>query len=122
MNAANHDRETVERARYLAATTDLSEQQALALAYREQGYTASAIARLIDSTEGTVHGYMTWIAAQYSLSATETKLKEERTDLEEVDLERVLALPEPVREDYATVAKQAPEHVPAAVLEEVLDE
>lgn len=54
MNRADHDRGTIERARYLAASTDLSEREALALAYREQGFSASGIA---DETGSRIAGH-----------------------------------------------------------------
>lgn len=122
MTGSSHDRDTLKRARYLARTAGLNEQQSLALAYREQGYTASGIADKIDSTEGTVRSYMRRIAAQYGLSATETKVEEERTDLEEVDHERLIALSDEVLDQYKEIARHAPEHVPETVRDEVLDE
>lgn len=122
MTDADHDRETLERGRYLAASTDLSSREGLALAYREQGYSHGAIAREIVSTEGTVRSYMRRIAAQYGLSAIETKPEDERTDFEEVTTERLMALSDDVLDQYKEIARHAPEHVPASVHEEVLSE
>lgn len=116
------DRDTLQRSRYLARTTDLTDEQARALAYREQGYSHSGIAAKIDSTKGSVSDYMRRIAAQYGLSAIWTKTEEERTDLEEVDHERLEALSASVRRQYVEIAEHAPEHVPASVREEVLGE
>lgn len=62
-----------QRGRYLAREHDLRDPVALAVAYREAGYTASGIAKKIDSTEGTVNGYLRQIADEYGLEATETK-------------------------------------------------
>lgn len=117
-----HDRDTLKRARYLARTTDLSDRQALALAYREQGFSTSGIADEIGTTEGTVQSYVRRIAAQYGLEAVWTKLEDERTDLEEVTPERLDQLSDEVREDWREQASHFPEHVPASVRDEVLDE
>lgn len=117
MNAADHDRETLERARYLAASTDLSSREGLALAYREQGFSHRAIAREIGSSKGTVSDYMARIAAQYGLSAIETKMPDERGDLAEVTPERLMQLSGPVREDYDELADRSIENVPRAVRE-----
>lgn len=117
-----HDRDTLKRARYLARTAGLNEQQSLALAYREQGFSTSGIASEIGSTEGTVRSYMRRIAAQYGLEAIWTKTEDERTDLEEVTPERLDELSDEVRKDWREQASHFPEHVPEAVRNEVVVE
>jgi hypothetical protein len=48
------ERRASERARYLAATTDLADREAEAVAYSELGYSHAGIAKHVDSTESTV--------------------------------------------------------------------
>lgn len=115
------ERKAVTRSRYLRRTSDLTKTQSLALAYREMGYSASGVARKIDSTEGTVRNYVRRIAAQYGLEAVDTKLAEERTDLEEITPERLDQLSPAVRADWRDMALDHLEHVPEELQEEVLD-
>jgi hypothetical protein len=65
------DRAATVRSRYLAQTSDLTDEQAEAVADREMGYTAAAIARELDRAEGTVNGWLDRTAAQYCLCAIE---------------------------------------------------
>lgn len=62
-----------QRARYLERTHGLREPVALAVAYRECGYSVTGIAAQIDSTKGTVSGYLRDVADEYGLEAIETK-------------------------------------------------
>lgn len=118
----DEDRKALTRSRYLARTTDLTDREALALAYREMGYSASGVAGKIDSSAGTVRSYMRRTTAQYGWEATFTKLEEERGDLEEVTPERLDELSPQVRAAWREQASHSPEHVPEAVRGEVIGE
>lgn len=111
----SEERRATKRARYLEKATDLTERQAHALAYREMGYSHSAIAREIGSTKGTVATWMRRTVAQYGLSTVETKTTEERGGITEVTPDELTALPGPVREQYLEHARRAPEYIPGDV-------
>ena len=54
MTRTTETRDVRERGKILARRSDLSEKEALTVAWKERGYSASGIAKHIDSTEGTV--------------------------------------------------------------------
>jgi DNA-directed RNA polymerase specialized sigma24 family protein len=70
------ERAATVRGRYLARQSDLTDEQAHALAWRELGYTAMAIARRLDRSDGTIDSWLDRTAAQYCLCAIETKWPE----------------------------------------------
>lgn len=112
--------EARERARYLARKhPELRDEVALALAYRELGYTASGIAKCpgITVTEGTVNNWLDRIAARFGMRAIETKWREQRKGpLDEPTTETLAEeLSAGVLADYLAIAKDNPEHVPDAV-------
>jgi DNA-binding CsgD family transcriptional regulator len=107
------------RGRYLAQTTDLTDEQAEALAWRELGYTAAAIARELDRAEGTVESWLARTAAQYCLCAIETKWPAIRGDLTPMTCEHLLECHPAVRLQYREVAERSPSVVPAEVMETV---
>lgn len=113
------DRAALERSRYLVATTDLTEREARALAYREMGYSSSGIAQKLERTPGTVTTYLDRIVAQYGLDAVETKLPEQRGNLSEVTPERLAELSDGVREQYMAIACRELERVPEEIAEKV---
>lgn len=115
-------REALERARYLSRTTDLNDHEAQALAYRELGYSHSAIAREVDSTKGTVAAWMGRVIAQYGLPAVEIKIPDERGDLSEVTPARLAGLSGPVREQYEEHARRVLKHVPGDVTDQLEDD
>lgn len=84
------ERAATVRGRYLARQSDLTDEQAEALAWRELGYTAAAIARELDRAEGTVNGWLDRTAAQYCLCAIETKWPAKRQDLTPMTREHLL--------------------------------
>jgi hypothetical protein len=90
-DAVGDERAATVRGRYLARQSDLTDEQAHALAWRELGYTVVAIARQFDRAEGTIKGWLDRTAAQYGLSAIETKWPAPRTDLELMTRERLVA-------------------------------
>lgn len=73
------DLEARQRGRYLARRHGLRRDVALALAFRELGWTASGISSKIDVTEATAAGWLDDIAEEYGLRAIETKQPDERT-------------------------------------------
>lgn len=115
----NTDRAALERSRYLVATTDLNEREARALAYREMGYSHSGVAQEMGVTQGTVATYMDRIAAQYGLKAVETKLPDERGNLEEMTPHRLMKLSASIQEGYAEIAAKCSSHVPVDVLDDL---
>lgn len=76
--ATEDDREAERRAQFLERRYDFRSPKALALAYRELGYSHSGIARRIDSTEATVAKYMDAVADEFGPGAIETKRADER--------------------------------------------
>lgn len=72
------EREATKRAQYLKRKHDLSEKQALAVAYSEMGYSAAGIAKRIDSTKSTVSGYLRYIAEEYGDEAVYPKMPGDR--------------------------------------------
>lgn len=79
VDETDEDREATERGRYLARRHRLREQVALAVAYRELGYTASGIAGKVDVTPSTVQAWLDDVAERFGKRAIETKWKEQRT-------------------------------------------
>ena len=76
--SGDDDREASQRAQFLERHHDLREPVALALAYRELGYSHSGIARKIGVTAATVGKYMEEIAEEFGPEAVETKRPDER--------------------------------------------
>lgn len=68
-DALPKERRVERRARYLAATTDLSEREATAVAWSEEGYSWSGVAKQMDTSTGTVAKYYDRATAQYGLGA-----------------------------------------------------
>ena len=114
-----HDRAATIRGRYLARTTDLTDEQAEAVAWHELGYTAGAIARQLDRAEGTITSWLDRTAAQYGLCAIETKWPAKRQDLTPMTREHLLECHPAVRLQYREVADCYPSVVPSAVLDTV---
>jgi hypothetical protein len=113
------ERAATVRGRYLARQSDLTDEQAEALAWRELGYTAAAIARELDRAEGTVNGWLDRTAAQYCLCAIETKWPAKRQDLTPMTREHLLECHPAVRLQYVEVAERYPSVVPSEVMETV---
>jgi hypothetical protein len=113
------ERAATVRGRYLARQSDLTDEQAEALAWRELGYTAAAIARELDRAEGTVNGWLDRTAAQYCLCAIETKWPAKRQDLTPMTREHLLECHPAVRLQYVEVAERYPNVVPSEVMETV---
>jgi hypothetical protein len=76
---AADDRVAEIRAQYLRRTTrwdgEDGRQVALALAYRQLGYSYSGVAKRVGVDEATVAAYMAEVADAYALSVTETSLQ-----------------------------------------------
>lgn len=109
------ERVATERASFLERTTDLTDREALALGYREQGYSSSAIARFMDSTKQTIKRYMDRIVVQYGLEAIETKPPDDHGDLEPVTVQRLGQLSDAVLEQWLEAAADHPDQVPVEV-------
>lgn len=107
------------RGRYLAQTSDLSDDQAEAVAWRELGYTAAAIARELDRAEGTIERWLARTAAQYCLCTIETKWPTKRGDLTPMTREHLLQCSPAVRLQYVEKAERYPDVVPFEVMEVV---
>jgi hypothetical protein len=114
-------RASTVRGRYLAQQSDLTDEQAHALAWRELGYTATAIARRLDRAEGTIEGWLDRTAAQYGLCAIETKWPAVRGNLALMTREHLLACHPAVRLQYVDVAERYPSVVPPEVQEMIAD-
>lgn len=105
-------RDARARGKVLVRSSDLSDKEALAVAWKERGYSASGIAKRIGSTEGTVNKRLDRAVAQYGLEAAWPTVEEERGELEEVTPERLLELAPGVRQQWIDVAEDHIEHVP----------
>lgn len=81
----DHDREVVERARYLDRTTDLDRRKCVVLAHSELGYSEAGIAKAVDSTPGTVSNYLDEIEERYGREAVFAKPADERGELVPVE-------------------------------------
>lgn len=79
--AADDDRIAPRRGKRLAKTSELTEPEARALAYRWQGYSHSGIAKRVDRTEATVATYMKRAEDLFGPRVTQTKLPGEPHDL-----------------------------------------
>jgi hypothetical protein len=90
-DAAGLDREAVERARYLARTTDLDRDHARAVALAERGYSDHGIAGALDVTPSTATGWLETVAARYGAEAVYPKVADDRGDLEAVGEDEVRA-------------------------------
>jgi hypothetical protein len=120
-DAVGDERAATVRGRYLARQSDLTDEQAHALAWRELGYTATAIARRRDRAGGTIEGWLDRAAAQYGLCAIATKWPATRGELTPMTREHLLACHPAVRLQYVTVAERYPNVVPPDVLATVAD-
>jgi hypothetical protein len=108
-------REARERGRFIARTTALSGKQARAVAYAELGFSASGIARRIDSTASTVTRYLERAVAQYGYDTIyRPKPGDERGrgKLEPVTREDVLALAPRTREWWVKTAEKHDDAAP----------
>lgn len=76
-DAVDDDRLALERARYLRRITAWDDDPrpiALALAYRQLGYSHSGIAGKLDVSEATVSQYLDQVVAEYGWRAVESQL------------------------------------------------
>lgn len=115
MNGNEDDREAVERGRYLVRIhPELRPDVALAVAFRELGYSTSRIAKKIDVTVSTVSKWMEQVAVRHGLSAIETKWEEQREGpLDEPTTNELRDKLSPVvLGDYLKIAQAHPDHVP----------
>ena len=103
-----------ERARYIEATTDLSDSEAQTLAWSEAGYSHSGIAKKVRSTEATVAERLDRIAARYGIEAVLAKQPDERgqTPLSPATPDEIAAFPRPTRAEWRELAEQYPERAP----------
>lgn len=123
-------RDALERARYLTRVhPDLRDNVAIAVAYRELGYTASGIAQQepIDVSESTVKNWLARVAVRHGLAAIETKSADERDgQLPSPTTETLIdELSVPVLGDHLALAQSHPSEVPDDVdpcrLEQVVE-
>jgi hypothetical protein len=114
------DREARERSRYLDATTDLAEREALTIAYSELGYSDSGIATRTGFAEGSVSRYRQRAAIRYGREAIEPKPRDERgqADLAAVSKDEVMAYPRRTRKWWLDVASKHPDIAPAWALDD----
>lgn len=99
-------REARERGRFLDATSELSEREALTVAWSELGFSDSGIATRIGNSEGTVKTHREKAAVRYGHAAIESKVTNERENrLVEVTREDIFAYPEGTREWWIGVAR-----------------
>ena len=101
------------RAEYLERTTVLSNREALAVAYSEQGFSDSGIAKRIDATESTVGTYLDRAVAAFGPTARHPRHDPEVTrDLEPVDLEDLADWRQHRREVWQEAADRHPDFAP----------
>lgn len=110
------ERAAYERGGYLAVTTDLDDDTALAVAYKELGYVDAPIAREIGVAPTTVSGWLDRARAQYGFDAAAITPIEDRGDLTEVTPAYLDELSPPVRAQYREVTVRYPAVVPEDVL------
>lgn len=79
-DGSGDDRHANERAAYLTRRADLSENKALALAYRELGYSHSGIAKRCGVAESTVDGWMAEISDRHGRDALESRPQSNPTE------------------------------------------
>lgn len=110
----NERREAIKRGRFLARRHGIRDNVALALAYRELGYSYSGIAQKVEVGESTVKQWMEQIAARFGLQAIETKWEEQRRGplREPTTAELRDELPASVRKEYLEIARSHPDRVP----------
>ena len=108
------DREALQRARYLERTTDLNEKEALAVAYRELGYSSAGASKRehLDATEGTVKNYCDRAAVIYGYEAVMAKQPDERGDLEPLSREEIENAPPHIRTEWLEAADDYPDRIP----------
>lgn len=101
-------REVKKRAAFIERTSDLSDNEALALAWKERGFSPSGIAKRVDVTEDTVAKYLERIAVRYGLSAVHPKPVSKRgeTRLKEVTQDDLDELSPGVRRTWEKLAVQ----------------
>lgn len=110
------ERAAHERGGYLAVTTDLNDEHALAVAWKELGYVDTPIARELGVAPATVTGWLDRARAQYGINAVSIKPAEDRGDLSEVAPADLDELSPPVRAQYREIAVRFPGVVPEDVL------
>lgn len=115
--AVGDKRTALERGRYLARTTDMDRNVGIAVAWKELGYTDTAIARKMGTAPGTATQRIDRAVAQYGLSAGWAKLPADRDDFQEVTREDIAGLDPAVRGEYRAVAVEHPGVVPDGVLD-----
>lgn len=109
------------RGRYLARQSNLTAEQAHAVAWRELGYATPAIARWLVRAVGPVTSRLDRTAAQYGLSELEGKWPTKRGVLTLLTPERLLANYPAIYLQYCEVAERSPSIVPAPVLETITE-
>ena len=71
-NTLSDDRYTTQRSAQLARELDLRRPEAYAVAYSERGYSHSGMAKRMDSSTGTVSGYLERATVLYGFEIAET--------------------------------------------------
>jgi DNA-binding CsgD family transcriptional regulator len=109
-----------QRAQFIEATSELSTTEASVLAYSEQGYSASGIAKNVGCAEGTAKAILERIAARYGQPAIWPKQPHERGEsrLQEVTREQYLNSPDHRREWWVDVVRHHPNEAPDWAVEE----
>lgn len=120
-DAVGDERAATVRGRYLARQSDLTDDQAHALAWRELGYAAVAIARRRDRTAGTIEGWLDRAGAPVWTLCDRDEMACHERRLTPMTREHLLACHPAVRLQYVTVAERYPSVVPPDVLATVAD-
>lgn len=109
-----------ERGRYVAATTDLRDAEAEAIAYSELGFSEGGIAKKIDSTTSTVGEYLDRAVAQYGPEVAHARADfQPQRDFEEVTADRITEWPTHYRETWRDAVEAHPDRAPDDAMPEV---
>ena len=108
------------RAQFLEATSELTGTEAKVLAYSEQGYSPSGIAKNVGCATGTAKAALKRIAARHGQPATWPKQADERgeTELQEVTRDQYLNAPAYRREWWVDIVRHQPKEAPDWAVEE----
>ena len=118
----DEDRYTTRRTSYLARITELRRSEAEAVAWSELGYSYGGIAKMMDSSKGTVKQYMQRAMALYGLRISEPVMPdEEPPDYERVGPEYLNELGDEVKKRWLRILDDQRDGLPQEWVAEIED-
>lgn len=124
MTYEDDERYAIQRARYLARSTQLRKIEGEAVAWAERGYSASGMAKEMDTSASTVRDYLKRARAEYGMEIGMVKVGpgDEPPDYDRVEPGYHRDLPRKERQEWVSLVADHTGKLPAEWVSDVLEE